>query len=78
MHNGLSSCLHYLDNFLTMGAPGSPECEQNLKLLLRISEVLGLPIAIHKVEGPTKILIFLGIEFDTTDVHAAPPRQIPT
>ncbi len=61
----LSFRLHYLDNFLTMGPPGLPECRNNLTLLLEKCKTLGLPTAIHKVEGPATTLIFLGIEFDT-------------
>ena len=69
--HGMSSCLHYLDDFLTMGPPGSRECEHNLQLLLQLCEKLGIPIAIHKVEGPTTILIFLGIEFDRSNDNEA-------
>lgn len=65
LRQGMSSCLHYLDDFLTMGAADSDECYRNLELMLRICEVLGLPVAKHKVEGPTTKLEFLGIEFDT-------------
>lgn len=63
--SGMSSCLHNFDDFLTMGLPGSPECQNNLTVMLGKCESLGLPIAIHKVEGPATTLIFLGIEFDT-------------
>ena len=33
---GISSCLHYLDDFLTMGPADTEECEQNLALMLRL------------------------------------------
>lgn len=72
---GMSSCLHYLDDFLTMGAPNSEECERNLKLMLRVCELLGLPVATHKVEGPTTGLDFLGIEFDTVHMIMRLPTQ---
>jgi hypothetical protein len=73
--HGMSSCLHYLDDFLTVGAPGSPECERNLELLLRVCDMLGIPIATHKVEGPTTLLIFLGIEFDTVRMTMQLPQE---
>lgn len=65
LRHGMSSCLHYLDDFLTMGEATSGDCGRNLALMLRICEILGLPIAKHKVEGPTTELEFLGIIFDT-------------
>ncbi len=74
---GMSSCLHYLDDFVTMGAAGSQECKQNLELMLRTAKLLGLPIATHKVEGPTTVLEFLGIEFDTVNmVMRLPARKL--
>jgi hypothetical protein len=37
--------------------------------------MLGIPIATHKVEGPTTLLIFLGIEFNTVGMTMQPPQQ---
>ena len=68
VQRGVSSCLHYLDDFLTMGTSSTDECETNLKAILRGCEILGIPIAAHKVEGPTTVIIFLGIELNTTDM----------
>ena len=41
-----------------LSAAGSQECEKNLKLLLRLCERLGVLVAVHKVEGPTTIIVF--------------------
>ena len=61
---GISSCLHYIDDFLTLGAPDSQECAHNLRVLTDICKVLGIPLAIEKIEGPSVCIIFLGIELD--------------
>ena len=68
VQHGVSSCLHYLDDFVTMGASSMDECETNLTRQFRGCEILGIPIAAHRVEGPTTvIIIFLRIELNTTD-----------
>ena len=58
---GVSFILHYLDDFLTMGKAGTPECQKNLDLIIEICTFLGLPLKFEKIEGPLPILIFLGI-----------------
>ena len=55
----------YLDDFITCGLPDSDECGLNLQLLLDICRMLGIPIAEEKLEGPTTLLVFLGILIDT-------------
>ena len=60
-----AEAIHYLDDFLLMGAPGSSQCEQSLHRALAFCETLGVPVASHKTEGPTSCLVFLGIELDT-------------
>ena len=54
-HRGITSCLHYIDDVLTMGAPDSGDCAHNLQLLLSTCEKLGIPVASHKVEGPPPV-----------------------
>ena len=57
--------LHYLDDYLFLGDPGTSECADALRLALRLCEQLGVPVAEEKVEGPLTSLIFLGILLDT-------------
>lgn len=59
--------LHYLDDFILFGSPDSPECRQALEKALQICKRLGVPIAVHKTEGPATVLVFLGIEVDTVE-----------
>ena len=48
---GVSNVMHYLDDFLTMGRPETPECRCNLDILIQVCQLLNIPLAIHKVEG---------------------------
>ena len=70
---GVSILMHYLDDFLTMGHPMSPECQRNLDILIQVCSLLNIPLAIQKVEGPTPCLDFLGIILDTTRMEARLP-----
>ena len=56
--------LHYLDDFILFGSPGSPECKRALEKALEICRRLGVPIAAHKTEGPVTVIVFWGIEID--------------
>ena len=49
--------LHYLDDFLLMGPPGSPACAEALHITRQLCEDLGIPIAEEKTEGPTQELL---------------------
>jgi hypothetical protein len=62
---GIRHLIHYLDDFLLMGAPDSEEGAQILDLALRTFQLLGIPVAAHKTEGPATLVIFLGILLDT-------------
>ena len=55
----------YLDDFLIIGAPITSECKQALETVLGLCRRLGIPISVHKTEGPSVVLIFLGVELDT-------------
>ena len=74
-HLGVTFVLHYLDDFLTMGSPDTSECHHNLQLLIEVCQMLGIPLAIAKVEGPTTVLEFLGILLDTTRMEARLPED---
>ena len=70
---GVSILMHYIDDFLTMGCPMSPECQLNLDILIQVCSLLNIPLAIQKVEGPTLCLDFLGIILDTTHMEVRLP-----
>ena len=62
---GCVCVFHYLDYFLLVGSPSSNQCEEHLKILLKTFDRLNIPVAMEKLEGPTTVLTFLGIEMDT-------------
>ena len=63
--NRVPGLLQYLDDFLVLGAPDSPERRQALEQPLWLCELLGVPVAMLKTEGPATVIVFLGIELDT-------------
>ena len=65
--------MHYLDDFLMLGPPGTLLCSQNLQVIRGVCQHLGVPLALEKVEGPSKSLTFLGILLDTENMEARLP-----
>lgn len=61
-------CIHYLDDFLILGAPGSNKCAEALQITQETCAELGVPLTPDKVEGPTTQITFLGIELDSTQL----------
>ena len=62
---GVSHVYHYLDDFIVLGPPSSPQCHHDLVKLESVCKSLGVPLAAHKSEGPSTCLTFLGIEIDS-------------
>ena len=62
LESGINHCLHYLDDFFC-GTTGSKTC-QALHTAIPHCNRLGLPVAPQKVEGPSTVICFLGIEID--------------
>ena len=62
---GVEWVAHYIDDFITMGASGSNECEMSTAMMHAACERLGLPVEPEKDEGPATRLVFLGIELDS-------------
>ena len=63
--SGIKDFIHYLDDFLFVGPPGSSDCLRALEAAIPLCESLGFPVAPHKVEGPSTSITFLGIEVDS-------------
>jgi len=57
--------IHYLDDFLTVGPPTALTCQRNLETIVSVGQLLGVPLTLEKVEGPSTALIFFGILLDT-------------
>ena len=73
--SGIFSQIHYLDDFLFFGRPNSDEAELVLSRVLDICQVLGVPVAGHKTEGPATCVKFLGILVDTARLELRLPRE---
>ena len=73
--NGVQWCIHYIDNFLTAGRPGSPECSTHLEIIKRICAVLGFPLKWEKMAGPCTLIEFLGILLDTIKMELRLPEE---
>ena len=70
---GITRIIHYLDDFLVIGAPNTGECQSFLDKMLSYCNTLGFPLATDKIEGPCTSLCFLGICLDTIAMEAKLP-----
>ena len=61
---GITSLIHYLDDFFVC-AVTREECQRKVNIILWVFKLLGVPVAEDKLEGPTRRLVFLGIEIDS-------------
>lgn len=71
----VSDLVHYLDDFITVGAPDSNQCQTNLSKALAVCKMLGLPLHPDKCEGPSESLVILGIELDSRRQVARLPQE---
>ncbi len=74
---GVSYIDHYLDDFITCGAPNTQQCHQNLSILMGLCDQLNMPLALEKLDGPTPCLVFLGILIDSSKLELRlPPEKL--
>jgi len=68
--------IHYVDDFLFVVEPGKEEeAKRMLTGAMALCEMLGLPLAPEKTEGPVQCLTFLGIELDTLKLESRLPAS---
>ena len=72
---GIQHQLHYIDDFLFLGAPDTGEGARALSIALEVFQLLGIPVAVHKTEGPATLITFLGILIDTKAFELRLPRD---
>ena len=65
--------MHYLDDFHTIGPPGSSVCQHNVDRSIDCFFKLSIPLHPHKLEGPSTCLTILGIELDFLNLLARLP-----
>ena len=73
--NGVEHLFHYLDDFLLVSEPSARAGLQQLSTLLCIFDTLRLPVAEEKLEGPSTVVTFLGIEVDTVAMELRLPQK---
>ncbi|XP_031562491.1 uncharacterized protein LOC116298243 [Actinia tenebrosa] len=69
----VSDLVHYLDDFITTGPPGTDLCASNLKNAVECCAALGLPLHPDKCQGPATTLVVLGIKLDSVNRVARLP-----
>ena len=75
VRNGASFIDHYVDDFITVGSPGSEECTRNVRIMHHTCRVAGVPVEEEKSEGPATTITFLGIEIDTKAMEIRLPQD---
>ncbi len=73
--HGVAFIMHYLDDFITLGPPGSQQCQTNLQIILGICELLGIPLAVDKIDGPATVITFLGFLLNTIAMTISLPKE---
>lgn len=72
---GIDHLLHYLDDFLFLCAPNTGDGARALALAMKIFDFLGIPVAVHKTEGPATSVTFLGILINTSTFELRLPAD---
>ena len=67
---GCKHLIHYLDDFLLLGPPHSPKCQQGLERMLATCHRVGVPLAAERLRGPPH-----GIELDSAAMEARLPQE---
>ena len=67
--------IHYLGDFLFVGAPDTDVCSRSLSLAVSKCHNLGVRISLEKLEGPVTQLSFLGILLDTEKLEVHLPDE---
>jgi len=66
--------LHYLDDFLG-GDISKEACSNNMRIFSETMLELGVPLANEKTEGPSHVLVFLGLELDSLEMVVRIPKE---
>ena len=72
---GVSWLDHYIDDYVTMGSPDSPECVKNVAIMRVVFSESGLPTEPEKDEGPAIVISLLGMELDTEKLEIRLPQD---
>lgn len=73
-HFKVINIVKVLDDFLFI-APTKEACQRDLDSFFTLCKAINVPVAHHKTEGPTKSLVFLGIQLDVNSMVARLPKE---
>ena len=74
MRRGYGDIVVYLDDWIII-SPTREGCQQAMTVLLGLLRSLGLSISYRKVEPPTTVLVFLGIQIDSKSMQLSLPSD---
>ena len=74
-NNDVTFLMHYLDDFHTLGSPGSSVCQHNLDRSIDCFSKLGISLHLDKLEGPSTSPTILRIELDSLNLQARLPQN---
>ena len=66
---------HYLDDFIFGGERNTDQCKLMMESFFQTSSDFGIPLAEEKIEGPTTVLMFLGLEIDSVLMQVRIPLE---
>ncbi len=66
---------HYVDDYITIGSPGSQVCAKNVSAMLAMCAEANMPIEPEKNEGPSTTISFLGLELDSMTMEVRLPQD---
>ena len=70
----ISTCDHYLDDYIFVGK-NKALCGFYLREAISTCTLLGVPLALEKVEGPATSITYLGIEIDSVSFSLRLPEE---
>ena len=68
--------MHYLDDFLGICLPSSSLVAKHKAIILDLFQFLNVPVSTEKVEGPSTVLTFFGLELDTDRLEVCLPQLL--
>ena len=74
-NKGVHPVFYYLDDFITLGLPLSPQCQRNLEGIIHSCQSTGTPLEEDKCEGPSSVISFLGMELDSQKMEIRLPAD---
>ena len=72
---GAGHVFYYVDDFIFVGPPQSPDCHHDLQIFSQSCAMLGVIIADEKTKGPATCVTVLGIEVDSRAMELRLPEE---